>query len=266
MLKNTGKYAELYVAVCVLLCRPVDEERLKLMEEQRATIAPCDNVGEIVSPVVITIAIGFESLFDSLLPIGRAPYFANNGAMGGWRNERFRGEAPLMLTIIFSIRIMFCWIEMKVRARQRGNETDASAMTDSDLRLSSSSGEAVDSHSELPSSADEGAVVTIELSSVPHCTTSESADGASAMVALGHHHPESPSNDGNDDITMQTPRTDTGGAAARSKTRRSSMAVLYTRTVGSDESPVHMQYLAGALFALQPPLFVAFAARFGREL
>ena len=251
----------------VLLCRPVDEETLKLMEGRRATIAPCDNVGEIISPVFITIAIGFESLFDSLLPIGRAPYFANNGAMGGWRNERFRGEAPLMLTIIFSIRIMFCWIEMKVRACQRGNETDASAMTDSDLRLSSSSGEAVDSHSELPSSADEG-VVTIELSIVlPHCTTSESTDGASAMVALGQHHPdESPSNDGNDDITMQTPRTDTGGAAARSKTRRSSMAVLYTRIVGSDDAPVHMQYLAGALFALQPPLFVALAARFGREL
>ena len=178
MLKNTGKYAELYVTVCALVRRPVDEETLKLIEERRATIAPCDNLGEIVSPVVIMIAIGFESLFDSL-PIGRAKYFANNGVMEGWRNERFRGEAQLMLVIVFVVRITFCWIEVKVRARQRGNETDASTTTGTDLRLSSSSGEAVDSHSELPSSADEG-VVTVELSIASHRTTPESTDGALA--------------------------------------------------------------------------------------
>ena len=195
VLKNTGKYAEIYVAVRALLHRSVDEETLKLIEETRTTIAPCDNISEIVSPVIIMIAIGFESLFD-LLRIERAPYFANNGVMGAWKNERFRGEAPLMLTIVFAVRIVFCWIEMKVRARQRGDETDPSTTADTDL---------------------------------------------------------------------QTPRTDTGGAAARSKTRRSSMAVLYTRIVGSDEVPVHMQYLAGVFFALQPLLFVVYAARFGKQ-
>jgi hypothetical protein len=72
-------------------------------------------------------------------------------------------------------------------------------------RLSSLSGEAVDSHSELPSSADEGVVVEIELSIVPPRTTSETTDGALAMVTL-KQYPESSSNDGNDDITIHQER------------------------------------------------------------
>ena len=72
-------------------------------------------------------------------------------------------------------------------------------------RLSPSSGKAVDSHSELPSSAGEG-VVEIELSIVPPRTTPESTDGALAMVALGQHS-ESPSNDGNDNATMHQRRS-----------------------------------------------------------
>ena len=88
VLKNTGKFAELYVAVRALLRRPVGEETLKLMEEKRATIAPCDDIGEITSPVVIIIAIELESAFD-WLPLERAPYFSNNGIMGGWRTSDF---------------------------------------------------------------------------------------------------------------------------------------------------------------------------------
>ena len=194
VLKNTGKYTKLYVTVRALLRRPLDEEALKIIEERRATIAPCDNVAEIISPVIIMITIGLESMIDSL-PIGRAPYFANNGVMGGWRNERFRGEAPIMLTIVFVVRIAFCWIEMKVRARQRGNETDASAPTDIDL---------------------------------------------------------------------QTPQT--MPVRQHPRTRRSSMAVLYTRIADSDDSPLHMQYMAGVLFALQPIYFVLLAALFGKQL
>ena len=196
VLKNTGKYAELYVAVRALLRRPVDEEELRLMEERRAAIVPCDNIGDIVPPVVIMIAIGLELTFDSL-PIGRAPYFSDSGVVGGWRNERFRGEAPIMLSIIFIVRIAFCWIEMKVRARQRGDETDASTTTDAN---------------------------------------------------------------------PQTPRTDTGSVATRVTRGRSSMAVLCTRIVGSDEAPVYVQYMAGALFASHPIIFVTLAARFGRQL
>ena len=183
--KNTGKYAELYVAVRALLRRPVGEEQLKLMEERRSTLAPCDNIGEIVSPMVIMVVIGLESAFD-WLPFERAPYFADSGVLGGWRHSQFRGEAPIMLTIIFMVRVTFCWIEMNVRDRQRPNETDT-------------------------------------------CATTTDARGANR--------------------------------------RRSSMAVLYHRVVRSDDdAPVHMQYLAGALFALQLVLFVEYAAWFGKKL
>jgi hypothetical protein len=181
VLKNTGKYAEVYAAVRALLRRPVADETLKLMEERRSTIAPCDNIGEIVSPVVIMITIGLESAFD-WLPLERAPWFVDSGILGGWRNPQFYGEAPIMLIIIFCIRVAFCWIEMKVRDCQRANETDTSATN-------------------------------------------------------------------------------------RSKTRRSSMAVLYHRIVEhSDDAPVHMQYMAGALFALQPAFFVLFAAGNGKYM
>ena len=128
VLKNTGMFTKLYVAVRARLNRPVGEESLKLIEERRSTTAPCDNIGEIVSPVVIMIAIGLESVID-WLPFERAPYFANTGILGGWRNQRFRGEAPTMLIIVFFVRVTFCSIEMKVRDRQRDNETDTSATT-----------------------------------------------------------------------------------------------------------------------------------------
>ena len=64
--ENTGKYAELYLAVRALLHRPVGEETIKLMDERRSTFAPCDNVAKIVSPVVLLIAIGLEVAFDLL--------------------------------------------------------------------------------------------------------------------------------------------------------------------------------------------------------
>ena len=178
VLKNTGKYDALYVAVCARLNHPVKEDELKLMDEERATLAPCDNIGEIVSPVVIMIAIGLESAFD-WLPFERAPYFADRGVMGGWMNEGFHGEASITLVIIFFIRIIFCWIEIKVRARQHGHDS---------------------------------------------------------------------------------------GAAAGARSRRSSMAVLYNRVVRSEDAPVHMQCLAGVLFALQPCYFVLWTAVFGGVL
>ena len=40
-----------------------------------------------------------------------------------WRNQRFYGEAPIMLTIVFVVRIAFCWIEIKVRAHRRNDTT-----------------------------------------------------------------------------------------------------------------------------------------------
>jgi len=55
--------------------------------------------------------------------------------MGGWRQKQFRGEAPIMLTIVFFIRIVFCWIKAKLRARQRCSETDTSASSDTELQM-----------------------------------------------------------------------------------------------------------------------------------
>ena len=201
--KNVGKFDELYVAVRARLRRPVDEEILKLMEERRATIAPCDNIGEIVSPAVIMIVIGLEAAFE-WLPVERAPYTTKNGILGGWRNQRFRGEAPVMLSIVFAVRVAFCWIEVKVRAHQRRNKEST----------------------------------TINAAGV--------------------------------DLRSSQPDGDIGGENNRSnetktKARRSSMAVLYHRIVSSDDVPVHMQYLAGASFVLQPILFIVYAARDGRQ-
>ena len=193
MQKNTGKYDQVYVAVRERLRRPVDEETLKLAEERRSSIAPCDNIGEITSPIVVMIAIGLESVFDSLA-FERAPYFLYSGILGGWRNQQFRGEAPLMMTVVLVIRIAFCWVEVKVRAQHDNGTT-------------------------TPRTA-------------PEAERRESGDGRSAA-----------------------------------KTRHSSMAVLYHRVVHSgDDNLAHMQYLAAALFALQPIIFVMYVAYFGKDM
>ena len=200
VLKNTGIYTKRYVAVRALLRRPVDEATLRLVEERRSTIAPCDNIGEVVSPVVILIAIGLEAAFD--WSFERAPYFADRGILGGWRQQRFRGEAPLMLTIVLFVRVVFCWIEMKVRDRQRPNETATSATTNAGQRAP------------------------------------QTDEDASSEISRSNG----------------------------SRARRSSMAVLYHRIARSDDrdAPIHMQCMAGALFALQPALFVFAAAYVGR--
>ena len=120
VLKNTGKCHEVYVVVSASLRRPVSEERTKEMNERREVIAPCDNLGEILSPVVILAALALEGVFDRL-PIGRAPYLAasDEGILGGWRHRRFRGEAPIMMIVVLAVRVVFCYIEVAVRAHQR---------------------------------------------------------------------------------------------------------------------------------------------------
>ena len=120
VMKNTGKCHELYVVVRAWLRRPVSEEKLKEMNERREVIAPCDNLGEILSPLVILAALILEAMFD-WLPIERAPYLAarDEGILGAWRHRRFRGEAPIMMTVVLVVRPIFCRIEVTVRARQR---------------------------------------------------------------------------------------------------------------------------------------------------
>ena len=116
--KNTGKCEALCVAVgCRRAVPPSGRRgnaREKKSEERRSTIAPCGSIGEIVSPVVLMITIGLDSTFD-WLPFERAPYFSDSGILGGWRKQRFRGGALVMLTIILFNRMAFCWIEVEVR-------------------------------------------------------------------------------------------------------------------------------------------------------
>ena len=179
------------------------------MNEKRSTLAPCDNIAEITSPLVITMAIGMEAVFDGL-PTGRAPYFAHNGTMGGWRSQRFHGEALIMMTIVFLVRVAFCYIEFAVRANQLRRDEARTSATDADISQHS------------PNNEEE---------------------------AIGDNAP-----------------TNDEGTRAAGKSRRSSMVVLYHRIVRSNDASVQMQYLAFALFALQPIIFVPYAALIGMWL
>lgn len=134
--KNTGKYAELYVGVRALVRRPVDEEVVQLMEEKRQTIAPCDNIGEIASPIVILVAMMLEGLFD-MLPIERAPHLAdaNEGILGAWRSRQFRGEGPIMMIIVLAVRLIFCWIELRVERMQRRNDGTDNSTTSAEVGI-----------------------------------------------------------------------------------------------------------------------------------
>ena len=121
--KNTGQYNELYSFVRMQIGRPLAESARKLIDEKRQILAPCDNIGEIVSPLVLLVIICLESLFDVLPGVERAPFLAETGILGGWRMGeglgRTRGEVPTMLSIVLVVRILFCWIELKVRQYQR---------------------------------------------------------------------------------------------------------------------------------------------------
>ena len=203
LLKNTGWFDAIYINLRELLGRPVKEDVRNAMEERRAVIAPCDNIGEIISPIVVLVAIGLESAFDGLPGLDRAPFLASKdrGILGAWRMEdinlglqQSRGDAAIVLIVVLVVRVIFCVLEIRVRAwRKRDAPTTRSA----------SSG-------------------------------------------VG--------------------RSDTEIGAPTAKKRRASMAVLYDRIAQSRDDAVHMQYMAGTLFALQPILFVVYAAILGQRI
>ena len=62
--KNTGQYNEFYSFVRRQIGRPLEESARKLIDEKRQILAPCDNIGEILSPLVLLVVIGLENLFD----------------------------------------------------------------------------------------------------------------------------------------------------------------------------------------------------------
>ena len=92
VLKNTCQFDSFYVAVRERLNRPLDKNSLILMKERRSAIAPCDNLGEIVPPVVIIAAIGLEVSFDALP--GLAGASAVSGEQRHFRRVKAAGVLP----------------------------------------------------------------------------------------------------------------------------------------------------------------------------
>jgi len=158
--RNTGMYGALYCFLRSRIGRAVDESGRKKMEEKRAILAPSENVGEIVAPVVLVIVLRLEALFDAMPGMERAPYLADTGILGGWyrmegrQNQSRRGQTSMMLAVVLVVRLVICWFELQIRNHQRHNRTalaegvrerdggewegDMNAGTDSHLRRANS--------------------------------------------------------------------------------------------------------------------------------
>lgn len=125
VLRNIGKYDDWFVWTCEQINRPIDAKTCHQYRERRAVFAPSENLGEIVSPVLIIITLGLESVYDALPILERAPNVAESGILDAWRASRAggqrqsRGETVLMLFIVLLIRCFFCELELKIRARER---------------------------------------------------------------------------------------------------------------------------------------------------
>ena len=77
-------YGAIYCFLRKWAGKAIDESNRQLMEEKRAILAPSENVGEIIAPVVLMIVSRPEALFDTIPGIVRAPYLAEAGILGGW--------------------------------------------------------------------------------------------------------------------------------------------------------------------------------------
>ena len=124
VLKNTGYYDQFYLFIRQTVGRPVSDDARDAMEEKRMVLAPCDNIAEIASPVVIAIAVAFSGLFDSF-GLDRAAFLAETGLFDGWQmgQNRSRGEVPIMLLVVLAFRLLFCWIEITLRSFKHRKET-----------------------------------------------------------------------------------------------------------------------------------------------
>ena len=125
VLKNTGYYDQLYLFIRQTVGRPVPDDARDAMEQKRMVLAPCDNIAEVASPVVIVIAVAFSGLFD-LFGLDRAAYLAETGLFDGrWQlgHNRSRGEVPIMLLVVLAFRLLFCWIEITLRSFKHRKET-----------------------------------------------------------------------------------------------------------------------------------------------
>jgi hypothetical protein len=124
VMNNTGYYTKLYLFVRETIGRPVSDDTRNAMEDSRCVLAPCDNIAEIASPVVIGIAVALSGLFD-VFGFDRAPYLADKGLFDAWQvgHNQFRGEVPIMLLVVLVFRVLFCMIEIKLRSLKHSKET-----------------------------------------------------------------------------------------------------------------------------------------------
>lgn len=124
VMKNAGYYDQLYSFVRQIIGRPISDSARQEMEVKRSVLAPCDNIAEIASPVIIVIVLAFSGLFD-VCGLDRAPYLADSGIVDAWQmgQERVRGEVPIMLLLVLAVRVVFCCIEMKLRKLKRRKKT-----------------------------------------------------------------------------------------------------------------------------------------------
>ena len=76
------------------------ESARKLIGEKRQILTPCDNIGEIVSPLVLLIIIyGLENVFDVLPGVERAPFLVDTGRMEDGRRVQNQGELDAILLV-----------------------------------------------------------------------------------------------------------------------------------------------------------------------
>ena len=81
-----------------------------------------DNFGELLAPLLLLVAILCETIFfATTTPM---PFLAKTGTVRGWRMDKNgllpeSGESPLLLCVVFLIRVAFCIVEISVRQRQR---------------------------------------------------------------------------------------------------------------------------------------------------
>lgn len=127
-MKNVGLYGYMQIFAADKIGRPRTQGQIAKMEEEREALSPCDQFGEVAAPCVVLSAIFCETLFfaSGIVP---AAYLRDTGTLLSWRtrggHHKARGEAPLMLIIVFAIRALCCWLQIGARSHLRKNTTSS---------------------------------------------------------------------------------------------------------------------------------------------
>ena len=68
LLRNLGTYERVIAFVRSMMNRPLSDDSLADLSARRRVIAPCDNISEVCTPVVVLLAVAFAS-FSSSIPV-----------------------------------------------------------------------------------------------------------------------------------------------------------------------------------------------------